>query len=108
MSCSFLSVSQLVPSQRTRKFWKQQNLVYNKYRIDTLEAQFGGIDWKLLLGNLVLGTAPTGGNNRKNDGSSTLFDHDGVKWNEVMGTVYVPYPDYLRRLLTYIQFTNKR
>ncbi|CAG7732079.1 unnamed protein product [Allacma fusca] len=31
-----------------------------------------------------------------------------VNWNDLAGTVYVPYPDYLRRLFTYIQFTNKR
>ena len=88
---------QLMPSQRTRKFLKQQNRVYNEYTIESLQSQFEAIDWKTLFSGLV-GMGIDGKTPGGQDGS--------VDWKNAK--IYVPYPDYLRRLFSIIKYTDKR
>jgi hypothetical protein len=71
--------------------------VYNEFSVESLQRLFNNIDWKVLLTGLL-------GHSAKGDlnGEPEL----SIPWENV--TIYVPYPDYLRRLSQVIQFTNKR
>jgi len=86
---------QLLPSERTRKFLKQQNRVYNDYTLERLQNEFQLIDWeKLILGLMEIGKSKNSSKGRRLD------------WSQLL--IYVPYPDYLRRLFATIRNEDKR
>lgn len=75
---------QIKPSHRSRKFWKQQNKVYNAFSLESLQRLFNNVDWKQLLERLL---------NQKKDGIRKKVDIENFSWENI--TLYVPYPDYL-------------
>ncbi|CAL8111482.1 unnamed protein product [Orchesella dallaii] len=121
-----LNIEKIKPSQRTRKFWKQQNKVYNAYTLDQLQHQFGTVNWSFLFGELMgfddvssrevpdsddsYGKTSTGGRSRNRSRGSSKRNRTNkrstINWHN--STIYVPYPDYLRRILQMTQYTNKR
>ncbi|OXA60339.1 Phosphate-regulating neutral endopeptidase [Folsomia candida] len=97
MSVLAATIEKIKPSHRSRKFWKQQNKVYNAFSLESLQRLFNNVDWKQLLERLL---------NQKKDGIRKKVDIENFSWENI--TLYVPYPDYLRRLSQAIQFTDKR